>query len=131
MFTVKNMTYVTSFEVELKMVKIITRKCFFDVYSDISYVTSSGALQFMPWVTGQVKGSINSQNPGNFPEDSIYSSHFRDCQGGEATNNLFGSILDSFLWIRSNLYTLFISATMQVKHLICHSFECSVKIFRN
>ena len=44
----KNMTHVTSFEVELKMVKIITRKCFFDLFSDISYVTSSGALQFMP-----------------------------------------------------------------------------------
>ena len=73
------MIYVMNFDTN-EVVKVSMENHYFSTYSLSSYATISEAFWFMPWVLNQAKGHIKLYDPVRFSEDTISSSHFRDCQ---------------------------------------------------
>ena len=62
------------------MSKIMTKKHNYGLFSKRLCATPFDALRFTPEVLNQKKNLIKLHNPGQFPEDSIFGSHFRDVQ---------------------------------------------------
>ena len=58
----------------------MTKKYNYGLFSKRLYATPFDALRFTPQVLNQKKNLKKLHNPGKFPEDSIFGSHFRDIQ---------------------------------------------------